>query len=274
VFDHARPGEHLWLDDGKLGGIIQHVDRDEIVVVITDARPGGTKLRAGRGINVPDTDLELDALTQKDHGDLDAVAALADIVNFSFVRRPEDVEALQRELRARGVDEIGIVLKIENVVAFRNLPQLLITAMRSARVGVMIARGDLAVEVGFDRLAEVQEEITWICEAAHVPVIWATQVLDTMAQTGQPSRAEVTDAAAGERTECVMLNKGPYILEAIGALDSILRRMHDHQDKKRSLMRRLRAWEPGEHVNTSPAPPSSAEAGVNLLGATDATQNA
>jgi pyruvate kinase len=116
--------------------------------------------------------------------------------------------------------------------------------MRSPRVGVMIARGDLAVEVGFERLAEVQEEIMWACEAAHVPVIWATQVLDTLARTGQATRAEVTDAAMSERAECVMLNKGPYISDAIGALDSILTRMHEHQNKKRSLLRRLHSWEP------------------------------
>ena len=84
----------------------------------------------------------------------------------------------------------------------------------------MIARGDLAVEVGFERLAEVQEEILWLCEAAHVPVIWATQVLESVAQTGQPSRAEVTDAAMAERAECVMLNKGPHIGEAVRALDA------------------------------------------------------
>ena len=115
--------------------------------------------------------------------------------------------------------------------------------MRSPTVGVMIARGDLAVEVGFDRLAEVQEEIMWACEAGHVPVIWATQVLDTLAKTGQASRAEVTDAAMSVRAECVMLNKGPYIREAIGVLDSILVRMQDHHDKKRSMLRRLTAWD-------------------------------
>jgi pyruvate kinase len=115
--------------------------------------------------------------------------------------------------------------------------------MRSASVGVMIARGDLAVEVGFDRLAEVQEEIMWVCEAAHVPVIWATQVLDALARTGQPSRAEVTDAAMSVRAECVMLNKGPYIGDAIDVLDSILARMQEHHYKKRSLLRRLLAWD-------------------------------
>ena len=87
----------------------------------------------------------------------------------------------------------------------------------------MIARGDLAVEVGFERLAEVQEEILWLCEASHVPAIWATQVLDTLARTGVPSRAEVTDAAASVAAECVMLNKGPFVDEAVRALADILR---------------------------------------------------
>ena len=104
----------------------------------------------------------------------------------------------------------------------------------------MIARGDLAVECGFERLSELQEEILWICEAAHVPVIWATQVLETLAKEGLPSRAEITDAAMGDRAECVMLNKGPHVLSAVGVLGDILRRMQAHQAKKRSTLRELR----------------------------------
>ena len=103
----------------------------------------------------------------------------------------------------------------------------------------MVARGDLAVEMGFERLAEVQEEILWLCEAAHVPVVWATQVLETMAQTGRPSRAEVTDAAMSGRAECVMLNKGPHVVEAVRFLDDVLRRMQRHQKKKRAMLRKL-----------------------------------
>jgi len=242
AFEHALRGERVVFDDGKMGGLIEDVDADEIAVRITTIGPDGAKLKAGKGINLPDTDLRLDALTAQDLDDLPFVASHADIVNVSFVRRPADIEQLQEELRRLDATELGMVLKIENAAAFENLPELLLTAMRSPAVGVMIARGDLAVEVGFERLAEVQEEIMWACEAAHVPVIWATQVLDTMARTGQPSRAEITDAAMSERAECVMLNKGPYIAEAIDTLDSILTRMHDHQDKKRSLLRQLNAW--------------------------------
>ncbi|HSL38568.1 MAG TPA: pyruvate kinase [Arthrobacter sp.] len=138
---------------------------------------------------------------------------------------------------------MDILLKIETVAAFKALPDILLELMKWADVGVTIARGDLAVEAGFERLAEVQEEILWLCEAAHVPVVWATQVLDTLARTGMPSRAEVTDAAMAQRAECVMLNKGPFINEAISMLADILGRMQDHTQKKSSLLRRLRAWD-------------------------------
>lgn len=132
------------------------------------------------------------------------------------------------------------MLKIETKQGFHNLPSILLTAMRSPCFGVMIARGDLAVECGFERMAEVQEEILWLCEAAHVPVIWATQVLESVAKKGTPSRAEITDAAMGHRAECVMLNKGPYILNAVRTLDDILSRMQAHQIKKSSMLRELR----------------------------------
>jgi pyruvate kinase len=254
AFEHVCPGERVWMDDGKIGGVVQRVGPDEIEVAVTDVKPGGAKLKAGKGINLPDTDLRLDALTAKDREDLDVVAAAADLVNASFVRRPADVAALQQELRQQDAAEVGVVLKIENATAFVHLPELLLTGLASHRVGAMIARGDLAVEVGFERLAEVQEEILWLCEAAHVPVIWATEVLDTLAKTGRSTRAEVTDAAMAERAECVMLNKGARITEAIGALDSILARMRAHQDKKRSLLRRLQSWDRTDRRAAGDAP--------------------
>jgi pyruvate kinase len=139
----------------------------------------------------------------------------------------------------KGGDIPAVVLKIETKTGFDNLPALLLAAMQSTSCGVMIARGDLAIECGFGRLAEVQEQILWVCEAAHVPVIWATQVLEGMAKSGLPTRAEVTDAAMGQRAECIMLNKGEHIVAATKSLDEILLRMQDHQTKKRSLLRKL-----------------------------------
>ena len=243
AFTDARPGERILFDDGKIAGIIRETTGTEIVVEVTRAGVDGVKLRAEKGINLPDTTLRIPALTETDRSHLPFVAANADTVNLSFVRSPDDVADLIHELEELDAAAVGITLKIETGPAFEALPQMLLEAMRWGEVGVMIARGDLAVELGFERLAEVQEEILWICEAAHVPVIWATQVLDTLARTGLPSRAEVTDAAMSRRAEAVMLNKGPFIVEAIETLSSILGRMGGHVDKKRSLLRQLASFE-------------------------------
>jgi pyruvate kinase len=242
VFDHVRPGDRVWFDDGRIGAVTVAVRPGEADLEITVAAATGTKLRGEKGINLPDTDLHLSAITDDDAGVLPFVAAHADLVGMSFVQRPRDVTRLHGLLTELGANDIGIVLKIETAKAFARLPELLLAAMAHERVAVMIARGDLAVECGWERLAEVQEEILWLAEAAHLPVIWATQVLDQLARTGQPSRAEITDAAMSQRAECVMLNKGPHIVRAVEALDDILRRMSAHQQKKAPLLRRLRAW--------------------------------
>jgi pyruvate kinase len=239
VFADVRPNEPIWFDDGKIGGLIESVGPDEMTVRITVAKPGGDKLRADKGINLPKSTLHLPALTEKDMADLAFVVKHADMVGLSFVRQPKDVSALQTELARLNAPKMGIVLKIETREAFEQLPAILLEVMCGHRVGVMIARGDLAVECGWERLAEVQEEILWVCEAAHIPVIWATQVLESLAKKGAPSRAEITDAAMGERAECVMLNKGPHLLEALRVLDGILCRMEAHQTKKSARLRRL-----------------------------------
>jgi len=239
VFSQVRVGEQVWFDDGKIGGIIREVQPEGLRVEITHAQPNGDRLGADKGINLPDTAIKLPAITPKDLEDLQFIVAHADLIGMSFVRHERDIYELQSRLHELNGDHLGIVLKIETRQAFERLPTLMLAAMRRHPVGVMIARGDLAVECGYERMAEVQEEMLWVCEAAHMPVIWATQVLESLAKKGQPSRAEITDAAMGERAECVMLNKGPHIVEAVIALDNILRRMQDHQDKKTARLRRL-----------------------------------
>jgi len=238
-FDCVRSGEPISFDDGKIGGIVREVAPEKVSVEITHARPTGEKLSAEKGINVPESTLCLSSLTKDDLEALNFVVKHADIVGYSFVRKEADVHELQARLTELGGENLGIILKIETREGFEQLPRLLLAAMRSRAVGAMIARGDLAIECGYQRLAEVQEEILWICEAAHMPVIWATQVLESLAKTGVPSRSEITDAAMGERAECVMLNKGPYIVTAVRILDDILRRMQSHQEKKRSMLRKL-----------------------------------
>jgi pyruvate kinase len=111
--------------------------------------------------------------------------------------------------------------------------------MRAYPVGVMIARGDLAIETGWKNFATIQQEIIRICGAAHVPEVWATQVLENLAKKGTPSRSEITDAAMAQQADCVMLNKGAYIDRAVRMLDKILRRMQRFQNKTAVVLPKL-----------------------------------
>ncbi|GAB5553692.1 MAG: pyruvate kinase [Saprospiraceae bacterium] len=239
VLQNVQQGARIYFDDGKIGGVVSTKDEFGIFVEITQAAVKGTRLRPQKGINFPDTQLKVPSLTENDFTYLPFIAEHGDIVGYSFVRTVADVHQLQSELERLKRSDMGIVLKIENKEAFDNLPALLLAAMRSSKAGVMIARGDLAVELGYERIAEVQEEILWICEAAHLPNIWATQVLESLAKKGLATRSEITDAAMAVRAECVMLNKGTYILDALRMLVNILERMEHHVDKKRGSFRPL-----------------------------------
>jgi pyruvate kinase len=242
ALDHLELGHRVLFDDGRILAVVERADktRGDFLLRVVRTQKETAKLRAEKGINLPDTLTTVPSLTTDDLRALVFVAKHADAVSLSFVRTPEDVHKLHQELDRLGRTDIGVVLKIEKREGFENLPRMLLEGLKRPPLAVMIARGDLAVEVGFERLAELQEEILWLCEASHVPAIWATQVLDTLARTGVPSRAEVTDAAASVAAECVMLNKGPFVDEAVTALSDILRRMEKHHYKKRSLFRKLR----------------------------------
>ena len=239
VFPFLRPGERVFIDDGTLEAEILQAGMGEALLRVTKARPEGEKIRSEKGINFPDSNLGLSALSAEDLEHLPLVAQLADMVGFSFVQEPEDLDQLIAELSRHTDRSIPILAKIETARAVRNLPHLIARGAGQRAFGVMIARGDLAVELGYERLAEIQEELLWLCEAAHVPVVWATQVLESLLKRGTPSRAEMTDSAMAMRAECVMLNKGPYLTEAIAFLDDIEDRMQSHQNKKRAMLRAL-----------------------------------
>ncbi len=245
ILNQVKVGATIWVDDGHIGGKVESIGEEGVLIRITHARPKGEKVRVDNGINFPDTPLDLNPLTDKDRQDLDFVAIYADIIGYSFVQKANDMEILQWELEQRlGVDwrKVAIVAKIETLTAVKNLPELIIHGAGKQPFGVMIARGDLAVEIGYQRLAEMQEEILWLCQAAHVPVIWATQVLENLVKNSIPSRAEMTDAAMAERAECVMLNKGAYIGQGVDILDEVLSRMQTHQLKKTPQLRALDSW--------------------------------
>lgn len=237
VITDARVGDVILFDDGMIASKVVSKKKKSLEIIITDCFKA--KIGSQKGINLPNTVLNLPALTESDLELLPFVCEHADIVGYSFVRTGNDVAELYRQLKKHKAENIGVVFKIENKEAFENLPEILLAGMSRSKIGVMIARGDLAVEIGFERISEVQNQILWICEAAHVPVIWATQVLDNLANTGTPTRAEISDAAQAVNAECVMLNKGPYINSAIRVLKNILIRMESHSFKRKNELRAL-----------------------------------
>lgn len=207
LFDSVNPGESIGFDDGKIWGVIKGTSPSEVIVSITHAGPKGTKLGSEKSINIPQSDIRFKGLTSKDIKDLEYVASHADMVGISFIRDVHDITVLRQELKKRKLDKLGVVLKIETESGFENLSLILLEAMKCSNpLGVMIARGDLAVECGWERLANIQEEIIAICKAARVPVIMATQVLESLVKSGVPTRAEITDASNAKRSNHLHLN--------------------------------------------------------------------
>lgn len=240
-------GGAIWINDGKLRAEIVEAEPGRVLAEVTSTPSKGVKIKLEKGVNLPGVDLRVPALTAEDEANLDFVLGHADILGYSFVQTGADLRALFAAIEARSEnparrDPPALMLKIETPLALRNLPALIVEAGGAMPVGVMIARGDLAVEIGFERLSEIQEEVLWLCEAAEVPVVWATQVLEGMVKEGQASRAEMTDAAMSQRAECVMLNKGPHLAPAVTFLRDVLMRMDRHTNKKSPRLGALGLW--------------------------------
>ncbi|WP_421798892.1 pyruvate kinase [Haliscomenobacter sp.] len=237
VCEQLNPGEIVLFDDGLIEARVEKTEAGKAKLQILRISSKKPFIKAEKGINFPDSILSTPALTEYDLACLPFILQHADIVGYSFVRNTQDMSQLQQAL---GSDhKLGLVIKIETPEAVKNLPDLLFSGLKEKNIGVMIARGDLAVEIGFERMSEIQEEILWICEAAHVPVIWATQVLDTLNKSGVATRSEVTDAAHAALAECVMINKGNHIIRTMEALRNILIRSGGHHVKKRYTFRPL-----------------------------------
>ena len=235
----VKPGERVLLDDGRILALAESSGPNGLACRVKATVKSPAKLRSGKGISFPDSALSQRALGAQDEAALAFALESADGVGLSFVNCARDVALVGERIRKSGKAGFGMILKLETRAAMRELPDILFEALKHEPVGLMIARGDLAVELSFERLAEMQEELLWFGEACHLPVVWATQVLDSVAQTGVPTRAEVTDAAMAMRAECVMLNKGPYVAEAVRMLADIIRKMEAHQFKKLALYRPL-----------------------------------
>jgi pyruvate kinase len=243
VVEYVAPGQRVMFDDGNIRATCVVVDRakGEIVVEVDAVRTGAWGLKDRKGVNVPDTDMPIAALTDEDLSTLDFVVEHVDIVAMSFVRTPADIADLHRAIQARTHRTLGVVAKIETPQACRALPEILLELMKEPPCGVMLARGDLGVEIGFEHLPEAQDEILSICEAAHVPVLWATQVLESMTEHGFPTRGEVTDAADAARADAIMLGIGPFMVDTVAFVEDLLARTQIRRARSRAL---LGKWQP------------------------------
>ncbi|MGE4294246.1 MAG: pyruvate kinase [Campylobacterales bacterium] len=239
----AKKGERVFIDDGKIGARVIDKTDEGLLCEVFSARESGVVLKPEKGINFPDTPLEIAALSDEDRQTLTDVADFADMIGLSFAQEPADIQTVDGLLRDLKKPDTGLVAKIETAKGVTHLPQILEALIQTGRpAGVMIARGDLAIEMGFENLAWLQEEILDICAAAHIPVIWATQVLENQMKTNLPSRAEVTDAAMGSRAECVMLNKGAFAVDTIRVLERILTSFRELFLKNRQLLGQNKLW--------------------------------
>lgn len=244
IFETLKKGDFVLYDDGTIESEVETIMDGGAVLKVKKTRTGkSVRIKAEKGLNFPESQFDLDMLTEQDKEDLGFAIEHADILGLSFVKDAEDIKKVQSELinhtNKKRASMIPLMAKIETVQAVENLPSIIMTAAGKNPFSVMIARGDLAVETGYSRLAELQQEIMWISEAADIPVVWGTEVLDNMISSGIPTRAEVTDAAEGDRAECVMLNKGDHLSEGVAFLSEILEKMQEHQYKKTSRLRAL-----------------------------------
>jgi pyruvate kinase len=235
VLDQVRIGHRIFIDDGKIEAIVRSSNEQYLGLQIISPKGITTTIKSNKGINFPDSSLKMPALTPDDIRNLSFVVEHADMVGLSFVHRPEDLYDLREIMSKLGHPNLGIVAKIETADSIHNLAKILIAGLELPKFAILIARGDLAVEVGFENLAFVQEDILCLCEAAHIPVILATQILESLAESGLRSRAEMTDVIMGQRAECVMLNNGTHILEAVRTLAVLLSTEERHQVKKHQL---------------------------------------
>ncbi len=242
IFPYVKISDSIFIDDGKIGCKVIDINELGLECEIFLAKETGTALKEEKGINFPNTDLQISAITPTDEQNFEYIAQFADIIGLSFAQNKEDIKKLQDMLTLKNKTNIAIAPKIETKTALRNLPTILEQLLLWENYALMIARGDLAIEIGFDNLPYVQEEIFGICEAAHIPVIYATQILEGKMKNNLPSRAEVTDAAFAQRADCVMLNKGPFVIDTVIAIKNILRKVHTQHQKNRQLLGVCETW--------------------------------
>jgi pyruvate kinase len=215
ILSALKPGDRILIDDGRVQLIAEQCDGDSVTARVVS----GTKLSDRKGVSMPDTEIDQSAMTDKDRRDLDQViAAKADWVALSFVQRPDDLAEVRKVSRGR----IGILAKIEKPQAIERLDEIIDLAD-----AIMVARGDLGVEMPLEAVPGIQKQITRKCRRAGKPVVIATQMLESMINASVPTRAEVSDVATAvfEGADAIMLSAesaaGDYPVEAVKMMNAI-----------------------------------------------------
>ncbi len=229
----VKAGNIIFLDDGKKKLEVKKVDDKNIYCQIIIG--GDTKGR--RGVNVPGAYLSLSSLTDKDKADLEfGLQQEVDFMAISFVRKPSDVIELREILKSRNAEHIKIISKIETEEAIENLDDII-----AVSDGIMVARGDLAIEIPAEQVPFIQKTIIQKCNRAGVPVITATQMLESMISSPTPTRAEVNDVANAifDGTDAVMLSEettlGKYPAEAVDVMFRVAIQAEKHLDHDKFL---------------------------------------
>ena len=220
IFEAVEAGHRLLIDDGRLQLRAEKSDGEKIVCTVVS----GTKISDRKGVSLPDTTLGVGALTDKDRSDLDAVLATDDVdwVALSFIQRPEDLAEVRKVARSR----VGLMAKIEKPQAIERIDEII-----ELSDALMVARGDLGVEMPIESVPGLQKQLTRACRKAGKPVVVATQMLESMISAPVPTRAEVSDVATAvfEGADAVMLSAesaaGDYPVEAVSTMASIARKV-------------------------------------------------
>ncbi|WP_197491606.1 pyruvate kinase [Bacillus sp. SJS] len=231
AFRNARKGDRLLINDGKIQGTIAYKTEDLIVANVHHYLKRSVSIKVNDGINLPDSlsFLLLPAMSEKDINESAFIFRHADIVGLSFVHTKEDLQFLKNLMLEKTGKILPITAKIETEYAVKNLPSIISEGLKHEGFGVMAARGDLAVEAGFEKLGRLQDDLMSLCFHSQIPLIYATEVLASLAKTRLATRPEIVDAHRSFKAACTMLNKGPFIADAVSMLKGI------EEDRKERL---------------------------------------
>jgi pyruvate kinase len=232
----AQPGDRVLLDDGRIETTVERVEDGTVFAHVEN----GGKLGARKGVNVPGVELDLPTITENDRQEIEVAAEMEpDFVAASFVRDGEAIYEINEALEERGVD-IPIIAKIERAGAVENLDSII-----EAAYGVMVARGDLGVECPLEDVPIIQKRIIRKCHQAGVPVITATEMLDSMIHSRRPTRAEASDVANAvlDGTDAVMLSGetaiGDHPARVVETMDRIVRDVEGSEEYAESREQRI-----------------------------------